>query len=89
MKKYIVKFYKSDYMYIYLKSKEDKKKFLTFGEFVSYIETNNIDFKSVKFDMNLSDLFYHFVDYNSVKKVISYSLFEEEKKKRLEVKNNV
>lgn len=85
MKKYVVKFYKKDYLYIYLKSKEETHKFLTFGSFVSYIETNHIDFNSVKFDMNLNHLFYHFVDYYSVKRTISYSNLEEEKKKKLGV----
>lgn len=77
---YYVKFYKKDKFYIYLVNKESIVKFLTFAQFINYVEENNIPFDKIKFNMNLNDLFYHFVNYESIKRVISYNKFEDKKK---------
>lgn len=79
--KYYVRVKKYDYyFYLYNKNRELIKSFLTFGSLVGYLEENNINFEDVKFYLNLHQLFKHVIEYESVKRLISYTKFQEEKK---------
>lgn len=83
---YYIKFYKKDYYYFYvIHNKKIIKKCLLFSELISFLEENSINFKKVHFSCTLDDLFFHVVDYNSIKRVLSYDKFESEKKKKGEL----